>query len=213
MIMKSALARPGRTLQPNQCYRCGDDASRHRLPAHRGACRCGCTLTQNQALNRPCVNAGEDLNHEQRPTTLLGPRLGWWCTTCLRARTRSRKTTGKAKRLERVYGLSEEDTAAIRAEMPVNAIGVRVWRGCETATGASKAVAADHDHEKEAAGVPMRDTIRGFLCSSCNQAIEKYGVAGFLRLIDYIRDPPAPKALAKLDAKRLDDVHLNHAED
>jgi len=86
--------------------------------------------------------------------------------------------------------------------MPVNQRGIPVCPGCETATGATRALAADHDHEKEKAGLPMRDTIRGFLCSTCNQMIEKYGVNGLQRLIEYILDPPAPRALAKLDAER-----------
>jgi hypothetical protein len=108
----------------------------------------------------------------------------------------------KQGRLERVYGLSADDVEAIRAEMPVNAKGEPVCPGCLTATGASKALAADHDHDLEDQGLPMRDTIRGFLCSSDNQLIERLGVNGLQRLIDYLLDPPAPRALAKLDRER-----------
>lgn len=152
-------------------------------------------------VTTPCVNAGDDKNHAKRPTTLLGPRLGWFCVTCIRDRKKTKKATAKAKRLERIYELTDEEVQAIRDEMPKNAKGIPVCPGCLTATGASKALAADHDHEKEAAGIPMRDCVRGFLCSTCNQNIEKYGIEGFLRLIEYIRNPPAPRALAKLDRK------------
>lgn len=150
----------------------------------------------------PCVNAAGDVNHGKRPTTLLGPRLGHWCVTCVRARKKTKKQATKAKRIERVYELTEDEVQAIRSEMPKNARGVPVCPGCEWATGASKALAVDHDHDKEAAGFPMRDCVRGFLCSTCNQMIEKYGVPGLLRLIEYIQNPPAPRALAKLDRSR-----------
>jgi hypothetical protein len=146
----------------------------------------------------PCVNAEGDKNHAKRPTTLLGPRLGWFCVSCIRNRNKTKKATTKAKRLERIYELSDEEVQAIRDEMPKNSKGIPVCPGCLTATGASKALAADHDHAMEAAGYPMRECVRGFLCSTCNQMIEKYGIEGFLRLIAYITDPPAPRALAKL---------------
>lgn len=149
----------------------------------------------------PCVNAEDDKNHAKRPTTLLGPRLGWFCVTCIRNRKKVKKQTAKEKRLERIYELTPEEAQAIRDEMPKNVKGIPVCPGCLTATGASKALATDHDHEMEAAGYPMRECVRGFLCSTCNQMIEKYGVEGFLRLIAYITDPPAPRALAKLDRK------------
>jgi recombination endonuclease VII len=150
----------------------------------------------------PCVNAGDDINHGKRPTKQLGARLGWWCATCTRERVKAKRLSARLSRLERVYGLTDQEVAAIRSTMPLNAAGVPVCPGCLTATGASKALATDHDHDLEAAGVPIRDTVRGFLCSTCNQMIEKYGVAGLLRLIAYLQDPPAPKALAALDEQR-----------
>lgn len=161
--------------------------------------------TTTPATSRPgdtvCVNAGDDKNHQKRSTVLLGPRLGHFCATCIRKRNKDKKQTAKEKRTERIYELTPKEVRAIRDEMPKNVRGVPVCPGCLFATGQSRALATDHDHEKENAGVPMRDCVRGFLCSTCNQMIEKYGVAGFRRLIDYILDPPAPRALAKLDRK------------
>lgn len=201
--MVSGPARRGRKLADDECWRCGASAVVHRLSGERGAAGVtGCTLTQEQAVHRPCVASDDDRRHEMRPTTLLGPRLGWWCATCRQKRKKTRKAVNRAKRRERIYELSEEDAQAIREDMPKNKNGVPVCPGCEWATGASKALAVDHDHAKEAAGEPMRDCVRGFLCSTCNQMIEKYGVEGLRRLIAYILDPPAPRALAKLDARK-----------
>jgi hypothetical protein len=143
----------------------------------------------------PCVNAGTDTNHLKRKTTQLGPRLGWWCTTCLRARTRDRKAKVRQAHLTRFVGLSADDVARVRAAMPRNAKGVPVCPGCLRATGASKALAADHDHDLERQGFSPRDTFRGFLSSTCNQTIGKYSVAGLLRLVEYMMDPPGPRAL------------------
>jgi hypothetical protein len=146
-----------------------------------------------------CAGAGGDLNHQKRPTTLLGPRLGWFCTTCIRNRKTTKKALAKSKRLERIFGLTDAEVEAIRADMPKNRKGIPVCPGCLVATGASRALAVDHDHVKEAQGLPIRETVRGFLCSTCNQMIEKYGVAGLGRLIAYINDPPAQRVLAAMD--------------
>lgn len=143
----------------------------------------------------PCVNAESDKNHQKRPTTLLGPRLGYWCVTCVRARKKGQKVKRRAYHLERTFGLSTEDVAKIRATMPVNANGVRVCPGCRRATGARRALAADHDHAKERLGFPPRETVRGFLCGPCNRVIGLYGPAALRRLADYVEDPPAPRAL------------------
>jgi Recombination endonuclease VII len=143
----------------------------------------------------PCVNAGDDRNHQKRVTTLLGPRLGYWCATCRRERNKAGRTARRAAHVERTYGLSPADVELIVASMPVNAAGVPVCPGCQRATGTRKALAADHDHEMERMGLPMRETVRGFLCGPCNQTIGRYGVEALLRLAAYLVAPPAFDAL------------------
>ena len=54
----------------------------------------------------------------------------------------------------------------------------------------------DHDHEKERAGVPIAETVRGLLCSRCNHRL--LGAAHddasiVLRAYHYLIDPPAQR--------------------
>lgn len=152
------------------------------------------------------MNAGADRNHQKRATELLGPRLGFWCATCRRARKKGAKAKVRAARQVRVYGLSPEDVAAIRSTMPRNAAGVPVCPGCLRATGATKSLATDHDHVKERLGLPARETVRGFLCGPCNQTIGRYDIAGLLRLANYLKNPPAPRALGLIKDADVDRI-------
>jgi hypothetical protein len=137
-----------------------------------------------------CKNAGDDPSHQRRKAPEPGPR----CASCHRLAKRERKARSRALHLIRTYGLSPEDVDAIVATMPTNAAGMPVCPGCLTATGASKALAADHDHHLERLGLPIRETVRGFLCGPCNQAIG-LGLARLGRLVAYLENPPAPEAL------------------
>ncbi len=58
----------------------------------------------------------------------------------------------------------------------------------------------DHDHAKQAAGVPVRECVRGILCSTCNRYLGHIGddPAVGIRLAMYLIDPPAPKVLRDL---------------
>lgn len=72
---------------------------------------------------------------------------------------------------------------------------------CQTATGATKALAIDHDHSCTQGHDPKRgcpDCVRGCLCSSCNQIL---GFARdnpdlFLRAYEYLILPPAKEVLS-----------------
>lgn len=145
--------------------------------------------------HHPCVQSEPGTPHAKRPTTLLGPRLGYWCTTCTRGRKRATKVQRRSAHVSGTYGLSPEDVDAIRATMPQNDAGARVCPGCQRATGAVKALAVDHDHRLERAGLPMRETVRGFLCGPCNQLIGRWTPTALLRLAAYQIDPPAFDAL------------------
>lgn len=145
--------------------------------------------------HQPCVNSQPGEAHAKRPTTRRGPRSPWECASCERASRRARKTATATKRLERVYGLSEADLELVRGTLPLNERGVPVCPGCRRATGATKALAIDHDHALERAGLPMRETVRGILCGPCNQTVGRYSPEALRRLADYKEDPPAPHVL------------------
>ena len=146
-------------------------------------------------MNEPCVNSQPGEPHAKRPTTRKGPRSPWLCASCSRASQTARKRATALKRLEKVYGLSPEDLELVRGTLPLNERGVPVCAGCMRATGATKALAVDHDHELERQGLPTRETVRGILCGPCNQVIGRLGAAGLRRLADYLDDPPAPRVL------------------
>jgi hypothetical protein len=80
---------------------------------------------------------------------------------------------------------------------------------CERATGAVKALAADHCHHRERAGFPMRDTVRGFLCGPDNQLIGRLGPDALIRALIYVLDPPAPGALGSAYHDYADDFRLD----
>src|SRR6187549_1728171 len=145
--------------------------------------------------HHPCVQSEPGTPHARRPTELLGPRLGWWCPTCRRQRERATKAQTRSATVSRTYGLSPDDVDAVRATMPQNSAGARVCPGCQRATGAAKALATAHDHRLERQGLPMRETVRGFLCGPCNQTIGRYSAEALLRLAQYKIDPPAFDAL------------------
>lgn len=140
---------------------------------------------------RVCKEAGDDIRHQKRAAPFPGPR----CYSCHHARRHTVKARARVLHVERTYGLSEQDVEAVRETMPLNGRGMRVCPGCKRATGLTKALAVDHDHEKERQGLPIRETVRGFLCSTCNQMIGKYDISALLRLVDYLRNPPAFSAL------------------
>lgn len=151
-------------------------------------------------MNNPCAGAvGEPCPHRAPAVTRTGPRSPWLCATCRRRVRDARRRSGALKRLERVYGLSGADLGVLRASLPLNARGVPVCPGCHQATGAVKALAVDHDHTLERAGLPIRETVRGLLCGPCNQLVGRYGVQALERLIDYLKDPPAFRVLGTHD--------------
>jgi hypothetical protein len=141
-------------------------------------------------MKKVCKSAGDDLAHQKRPATQPGPR----CATCWREVKRERKAKARAMHVARTYGLSQDDVDAIKATMPTNAAGIPVCPGCLYATGASKALAIDHDHVLERRGLPARETVRGILCGPDNQVIG-LGLARLKRLVAYLENPPAPEAL------------------
>lgn len=127
---------------------------------------------------RPCKESVPGTSHAKRPAPHPGPR----CTTCHRAFKKATKARAHEKRVCDVYGLKPGEYEKLY-----------VYQGrkcfiCRRATGASKRLAVDHNHET--------GEVRGLLCKSCNHdLLGKYNVEALYRAIHYLRYPPARNAL------------------
>ena len=102
------------------------------------------------------------------------------CKPCHRKQTHA---AGVAKR----YGLTAEAYAAIQTFQ-----GGRCAI-CQIATGASKALAVDHNHSCCPGNQSCGKCIRGLLCSTCNQLLgfARDNPEMFKRAILYLERPPA----------------------
>jgi hypothetical protein len=130
-----------------------------------------------------------------------------WCTSC--RKYKSVKFFGKnsagiqnkckncqlaysrEKLLIRKYGITPSEYESLK-EFQGNCCYI-----CRVATGATKALAVDHDHKKELGGIVTRGSLRGLLCGPCNHIL---GMARdnpdfFARAIEYLVSPPAQKVL------------------
>lgn len=107
------------------------------------------------------------------------------CATHARAHAKAVRALAAQRRRQRVYGLTAEQDERIIE-----------WQGgrcaiCRRATGASKALAVDHNH--------ATGEVRGRLCSTCNQMIGRWGEDPlvFVRAALYLLAPPSRLALAR----------------
>lgn len=81
------------------------------------------------------------------------------CATHARALKVRQRKRARANHVERTYDISAEDNHALYIYQ-----GGKCWI-CRKATGASKALAVEHDHAD--------DWVRGRCCSTCNQFITR----------------------------------------
>ncbi len=139
-----------------------------------------------------CRQAGDDAKHQKRPI-----RQDNLCHSCWHARKRHRRSTGRVSAVRRLYGWAKDEIDALRG----------VQRGrcaiCSRRVGVVKQGAVDHDHAMEKAGVPVRLTVRGILCSTCNRYLGYIGddPAVLIRGAMYLIDPPAPRVLLLLESE------------
>lgn len=136
-----------------------------------------------------CKAAGDDHNHQRRAVGEDG-----YCHTCHYARKRHRSATSRASAVRRLYGWAQAEVDALRgAQRGRCAI-------CPRRVGVVKRGAIDHNHAMEQAGIPVRFTVRGILCSTCNRYLghiaDNPEVA--VRMFWYLIDPPAPHVLEQL---------------
>lgn len=138
--------------------------------------------------------ACKDCNAEgivtNRPANYPGPR----CTTHHRAVTKARKATAHGNRVSKGYGINGEQYAEIKAEQG------GVCFICRRATGASRNLAVDHDHNVGCGHDPKQgcpQCVRGLLCSTCNKMLAhaRDDLTFFVRAINYLANPPARKVL------------------
>lgn len=145
-----------------------------------------------------CMYASDDLNHRKRPAPFGGPRTPR-CATCQRSWKRAARLKARATRIVRIYKVTPDEAAAI----------LEVQGGrcpiCLRATGASKALAIEHDHSH--CGVcygPQScgaiESIRGRVCGPCNSMLAhaRDDAQMFMRAARYLLDPPGPKVLHRM---------------
>lgn len=124
---------------------------------------------------KDCVTEGAV---NKRPAKHPGPR----CTTHHRVAVKRAESLAHARAVENRYGISAGDYWTL-----YEAQG-RHCAICQIATGKTKRLAVDHDHDT--------GQVRGLLCGPCNQLIgRRYGIEALARAINYLADPPAPKIL------------------
>lgn len=124
-----------------------------------------------------CLAAGRE---NKRPSPFDGR-----CATDNKAYRAEQKAHKRAVRGKRIYGIDREQQERLLAYQH------DVCYICQVATGASKALAVDHDHATGEA--------RGRLCSSCNQMIGRLrdDPEAFFRAAIYLCHPPSRDALAR----------------
>ncbi len=112
-------------------------------------------MTQHQCIDCAAGKGGI------RPRPVVEGVTPLRCRTHLRElKTRQRKQA-RARHVERTYDITAEDNHELFLFQ-----GGRCWL-CRKATGATKSLAVDHDHQT--------NEVRGRLCGPCNQFIGKLG--------------------------------------
>ena len=137
----------------------------------------------------PCKGADDDPAHRRYLVDDQG-----WCRRCHYARKRHRSAVSASGAVRRLYGWAQAEVDALRgAQRGRCAI-------CRRRVGVVKRGAVDHNHAMERAGIPVRLTVRGILCSTCNRYLghiaDNPEVA--VRMFWYLIDPPAPHVLREL---------------
>lgn len=127
-----------------------------------------------------------------RPAKFVGPR----CYTHHIAKRNADRIAQHAKRVEGTYGLSASDYRAL-----YEAQG-RCCFICRRATGKTKHLAVDHEHNRPGCDHPPKQgcylCVRALLCGPCNQILGRYGVQALKRAIEVLTEPPARKVLMPL---------------
>lgn len=175
------------------CLNCGHTEWDHWVEAKPGELACdsgGCRCRSFKAVL--CVDCREEGITTIRPVE--GKRV-------LRCATHRRTTKKRAQRnahgrmVQKGYGITAEQYQAL-----YEAQGGRCAI-CQVATGKTKRLAVDHDHDmaRDVCGHPVDKgcprCIRGLTCGPCNQMLGRLPKGSLQRAIDYYDDPPARRIL------------------
>lgn len=137
-----------------------------------------------------CVTEGVTTARKPALDKAGEPRPGSRCVTHWRGRKKAISAAAHGHRLEQNFEISAEIYWMLYALQ-----GGKCF-GCQHATGKTKRLAVDHDHELalEHGHDPKKGCIRCIrclLCGQCNQIIGRLGVEALCRLIQVLTDPPA----------------------
>lgn len=141
-----------------------------------------------QVKKKVCKEAGDNVNHQKRPTPHPGPR----CVTCWRAEIKRRKTASHRAMVARTYGV-DKSFYDLLYEYQGGKCAL-----CQWATGKTKRLANDHDHACCPGPTNIcGECLRGLLCGPCNEIIGRWGnnPDTFLRGFRYLIDPPAQRLM------------------
>lgn len=129
---------------------------------------------------KPC----KDCVAEGRPLTRLAPHPGPRCVTHWRVEKKRRSANSHSRMIERTYRITGEQywiLLAFQSAVLGNPPGTCAI--CGRATGKTKRLAVDHDHETGA--------VRGVLCGPCNKdVLGRLDLAALKRAVKYLEDPP-----------------------
>lgn len=125
------------------------------------------------AIKLACTDCGSTT----RKLLYAGPR----CTTCWRIEKKRRKTAGRNRYQQKVYGITLEEKELL-IEFQGGGCICAEWTGYN---GNIRSLSTDHDHTS---GI-----VRGALCKHCNDLLGRVrdNPEYFRRMIAYLENPPA----------------------
>ena len=124
------------------------------------------------------------------------------CATHTRAHKRAGKARARDTYVQRTYGITPDQYRAMLE-----------WQGgkcyiCRRATGATKALAVDHDHACCPGPTSCGQCWRGILCGPCNRdVIGRLDSEALRRAAAYLECPPARLWRAGIPASNLLTMH------
>jgi hypothetical protein len=133
-----------------------------------------------------------------------GPR----CKTHFLAARKARRSAAHGRRLEKGFRMPARLYWALYAFQ-----GGKCF-GCQVATGKTKRLAVDHDHECDAGHPPDQGCPRcwrALLCGQCNQIIGRIGIEALLRLVQVLAGAGPAKQLFVLEV--IDDDEFDLGEE
>lgn len=121
-----------------------------------------------------------------RPAPYPGPR----CASHHKAVQRSRRLAAAGRRVQSVYGITEEQYQALYESQG------RCCAICQRAKGTSKRLAVDHDHACCVGPKSCGKCVRGLVCGPCNDVLAhlRDDARAFQRGVNYLNEWPSELA-------------------